>query len=146
MTEPKLANYLALTKGDQNYVWVFTDEQASNTRHLIAEMAADPKLNLTWFDAAQLAKKINQLTGQSTMEPKMFSDHEYDPDPDFQEHRGQHLEAPMSPWMSAPRYAAKTVASAAVCGLGAYAMSVSGDHTALLYVLGGLFLIWGLDN
>jgi hypothetical protein len=53
-------NTLTLTKDGQKYVWNYTDEYRDETLRQIALFAAHEELNLNWYDAAQLSKKIRQ--------------------------------------------------------------------------------------
>jgi hypothetical protein len=53
-------NTLTLTKDGQKYVWNYTDEYRDETLCQIALFAAHEELNLNWYDAAKLSKKIRQ--------------------------------------------------------------------------------------
>ena len=53
-------NTLTLTKDGQKYVWNYTDDNRDETLRQIALFAAHEELNLNWYDAAQLSKKIRQ--------------------------------------------------------------------------------------
>ena len=53
-------NVLALIKGNERYVYVYDDP----SRHLLIDafrgQAADPRLGLTWFDAAILTERARE--------------------------------------------------------------------------------------
>jgi len=53
-------NILRLVKDGQTYLWRYTDEYRDETLRQIALFAAHEELNLNWYDAAQLSKKIRQ--------------------------------------------------------------------------------------
>jgi hypothetical protein len=49
-----------LIKDGQKYLWYYTDEYRDETLRQIALFAAHEELNLNWYDAAKLSKKIRQ--------------------------------------------------------------------------------------
>jgi len=51
-------NVLALIKGDERYVWLYTDSHRPEVLRRIGRMAANPELSLTWKDAAVLSGKV----------------------------------------------------------------------------------------
>ena len=51
-------NVLALIKGRERYVWLYTDDNRRETLRQIGRAAADPELSLTWQDAAVLSAKL----------------------------------------------------------------------------------------
>jgi hypothetical protein len=53
-------NTLTLTKDGQKYLWYYTDANRDETLRQIALFAAHEELNLNWYDAAKLSKKIRQ--------------------------------------------------------------------------------------
>ena len=53
-------NVLALIKGDERFVFVYDDASRSCLIDTIRDLAADPTLSLTWFDALVLTKKARE--------------------------------------------------------------------------------------
>ena len=53
-------NVLALVKGSERYVFLFDDENRSETLRTLGRYASDPDLSFTWYDAAVLSQKIRQ--------------------------------------------------------------------------------------
>ncbi|MEL6895649.1 MAG: hypothetical protein AAFP90_06075 [Planctomycetota bacterium] len=51
-------NVLALVKGEERFVFMFSDQNRDETLRTLARFAADPELNFTWYDAAMLSRKI----------------------------------------------------------------------------------------
>lgn len=56
-------NVLALIKGQDRYVYVYDDDSQSETIDAIRDHAADPGLNLSWFDASVLTAKARTQVG-----------------------------------------------------------------------------------
>jgi hypothetical protein len=56
----KEVNVLALVKGDQRYLFLFDDENRTETLRTLGKFAADPELDFTWYDAAVLSRKIRE--------------------------------------------------------------------------------------
>jgi hypothetical protein len=57
---PEPINILQLIKNGQVYFWLYTDEHRDETLRQIALFAAHEELNLNWYDAAKLGKKIRK--------------------------------------------------------------------------------------
>jgi len=53
-------NVLALVKGCERYVFVFDDESRTKLIDSFRDLAANPNLSLTWFDALVLTKKARE--------------------------------------------------------------------------------------
>lgn len=53
-------NVLALVKGEERYVFLFNDQQRSETLRTLGRFASDPELSFSWYDAAVLSQKIRQ--------------------------------------------------------------------------------------
>jgi hypothetical protein len=51
-------NLLHFETDHEKYVYIFDDSNREATLRHIAQQAADPELDLTWFDAAELSKTI----------------------------------------------------------------------------------------
>lgn len=56
----KEINVLALVKGDERYVFLFDDDNRTETLRQIGRYAANPELSFTWYDAAVMSQKIRQ--------------------------------------------------------------------------------------
>jgi hypothetical protein len=53
-------NVLALVKGGEYYVYVYDDASRPALDEQLAEQAADPRLGLSHFDVAVLARKADE--------------------------------------------------------------------------------------
>jgi hypothetical protein len=60
-------NILALVKGEERYVYVFDDESRAEVLSVLSDQAADPRLDLSWFDAAVLSEKLRQQLLKETL-------------------------------------------------------------------------------
>lgn len=58
----KEVNVLALVKGQQRYLFLFDDENRTETLRTLGRFAADPELDFTWYDAAVLSRKIREAS------------------------------------------------------------------------------------
>lgn len=54
-------NVLALVKGKERYVFLFTDENRQEALKTLGRFAINPELSFTWYDAAVLSQKIRQI-------------------------------------------------------------------------------------
>jgi hypothetical protein len=50
-------NVLALIKGEERYIFVYDETSRDALLNAFRDQAADPRLSLTWFDAAVLTEK-----------------------------------------------------------------------------------------
>lgn len=57
-------NVLALVKGSERYVFLFDDNNRTETLRQIGRYAADPDLSFNWYDAAVMSQKIRQAAQQ----------------------------------------------------------------------------------
>jgi hypothetical protein len=55
-------NALVMVKGVERYVFLFTDENRSEVLRTIGRFASSPELSLTWYDAADLTRKVREVT------------------------------------------------------------------------------------
>lgn len=55
-------NVLALVKGTERYVFLYTDNHRADTLRTLGRYASDPELSFNWYDAALLSQKIRQDT------------------------------------------------------------------------------------
>jgi hypothetical protein len=53
-------NVLALVKGDERFIFLYTDNNKSETLRTLGRFASDPNLNFTWYDAAVLSQQLRQ--------------------------------------------------------------------------------------
>jgi len=57
---PREFNILALIKGEERFVFVYDDESRSELIDALRDQAADPRVSLSWFDAAVLTEKARE--------------------------------------------------------------------------------------
>ncbi len=50
-------NVLALVKGEERYVYIYSDNRHHKLLEALQEHAAHPDLSLNWYDAAVLTRK-----------------------------------------------------------------------------------------
>lgn len=53
-------NVLALVKGGERYVFVYDDDSGLALMDALRDLAADPELSFTWFDAAVLGERVRE--------------------------------------------------------------------------------------
>ena len=53
-------NVLALVKGTERYVFLYTDSCRADTLRTLGRYASDPDLSFSWYDAALLAQKVRE--------------------------------------------------------------------------------------
>ena len=53
-------NILALIKGNERYVFIYDDDSSQPLIDAFRDQAADPRLSLSWFDAAVLTDKVRE--------------------------------------------------------------------------------------
>ncbi len=58
----KEINVLAMVKGTERYVFLYDDNNLTETLRVLGRFAADPQLSFTWYDAAVMSKKIRELS------------------------------------------------------------------------------------
>ncbi len=59
---PQDINVLALVKGAERYIFLFDDNNRSETLRTLGRYASNPDLSFTWYDAAVLSQKIRHTT------------------------------------------------------------------------------------
>lgn len=57
----KEINVLALVKGEERYVFLYDDQNRTETLRILGRYAADPQLSFSWYDAAVMSKKIREI-------------------------------------------------------------------------------------
>lgn len=54
-------NVVALVKGEERYIFLFSDEKKSETLRTLGRYASDSKLSFSWYDAAVLSQKVRNI-------------------------------------------------------------------------------------
>ncbi len=57
----KEINVLALIKGEERYIFLYDDNNKTETLRQLGRFAADPQLSFSWYDAAVLSKKLRDM-------------------------------------------------------------------------------------
>ena len=70
-------NMLALVKGDERYVFLYTESNRAETLRTLGRFASNPELSFSWYDAAVLSQKIRQESIKATQ--PLTSSHELSP-------------------------------------------------------------------
>lgn len=65
-------NMLALVKGEERYVFFYTNSTEADARRTFGRFAANPELSFTWYDAAVLSQKIAAERIKRTAKDKRF--------------------------------------------------------------------------
>ena len=53
-------NVVALVKGEERYLFLFSDEQKGETLRTLGKYASNPELSFSWYDAAVLSQKVRR--------------------------------------------------------------------------------------
>lgn len=64
----KEVNVLALVKGEERFLFLFDDENRTETLRTLGRFAADPDLDFTWYDAAVLSRKIREAVKEPAVD------------------------------------------------------------------------------
>ncbi|MGL4942522.1 MAG: hypothetical protein ACRC46_04950 [Thermoguttaceae bacterium] len=59
---------LALVKGEERYVFLYSESNRAETLRVLGRYASNPELSFTWYDAAVLSQKIRQESLRQSME------------------------------------------------------------------------------
>lgn len=62
-------NVLALIKGEERYIFIYDEASRDALLNAFRDQAADPRLSLTWFDAAVLTDKAREQA-QAALAPQ----------------------------------------------------------------------------
>jgi hypothetical protein len=62
-------NVVALVRGEEQYIFMFDEENRTETLRMMGRFAANPELAFTWYDAAILSQRIRELMPASQMNP-----------------------------------------------------------------------------
>ena len=57
----KELNVLVMVKGDERYIFIYSDGFELDTLRTFGRYAACPELSFTWYDAAVLSKRVRAL-------------------------------------------------------------------------------------
>ena len=53
-------NVLALVKGQERYIFLYDEDNRSQTLRMLGRYASNPDLSFSWYDAAVLSQKIRR--------------------------------------------------------------------------------------
>jgi len=56
----KIYNLINMVKGEERYVFLYTEETRTELLRTLGRFAADKELSFTWYDAAVLSHKIRR--------------------------------------------------------------------------------------
>lgn len=63
-------NVVALVKGDERYLFLFNDDNKSETLRTLGRYASNSELSFSWYDAAVLSQKVRNVKKKvSDVEP-----------------------------------------------------------------------------
>ncbi len=62
-------NVLALVKGEERYVFLFSDDQRTEALRTLGRFASNPELSFSWYDAAVLSQRIRQEARREANSP-----------------------------------------------------------------------------
>ena len=66
-------NVLALVKGKERYVFLFSDDNRAETLRMLGRYASNPDLSFSWYDAAVLSQKVRQTAKQQDQKQPRFN-------------------------------------------------------------------------
>lgn len=67
-------NVLALVKGNERFIFVYDDASRTQLIDSLRDQAADPNLNITWFDALVLTRKAREQAETAPIEEAVVTD------------------------------------------------------------------------
>jgi len=67
-------NVLALVKGEERYVFLYSDSNRAETLRTLGRYASDPELSFSWYDAAVLSQKIRQQSQKAAQPTSRMHD------------------------------------------------------------------------
>ena len=53
-------NILALAKGGERYIFLYNEENRSETLRTLGRYASNPELSFSWYDAAVMSQKVRK--------------------------------------------------------------------------------------
>ena len=69
-------NMLALVKGSERYVFLYTESNRAETLRTLGRFASNPELSFSWYDAAVLSQKIRQESIKATQSQGVSLEHQ----------------------------------------------------------------------
>jgi len=60
------ANVAALVKGNERYVFLWTDACRAEVLRTLGRFASNPELSFTWYDAAVLSRRVREAARPRT--------------------------------------------------------------------------------
>ena len=66
---------IALVKGEEQYIFLYNENNRAETLRLLGRYASNPELSFSWYDAAVLSQKIRQDNLQKTREKQRAESH-----------------------------------------------------------------------
>ena len=60
-------NVLALVKGEERYVFIYNEENRTETMRPLGRYASNPELNFSWYDAAVLSQKMRRESHRDSL-------------------------------------------------------------------------------
>jgi len=67
-TEERDVKVIALIKGEEQYIFLYNENNRAETLRLLGRYASNPELSFSWYDAAVLSQKIRQESLQKNRE------------------------------------------------------------------------------
>ena len=75
-------NVLALVKGEERYIFLFSDRHRAETLRTLGRYASNSELSFNWYDAAVLSQKVRQTANRDKSSARfklpLPSDHPHD--------------------------------------------------------------------
>jgi len=65
-------NVVALVKGEERYIFLFNDQQKSQTLRTLGRYASNPELSFSWYDAAVLSQKVRNAARAEESTPNIL--------------------------------------------------------------------------
>lgn len=66
----KEVNVLAIIKGKERYIFIYSDENAAETLRTLGRFASNQDLSFTWYDAAVSSQKIREIKARQKQQGK----------------------------------------------------------------------------
>ena len=60
-------NVLAFIKGEERYLFLYTDESRAETLRTLGRFASNPELSFSWYDAAVLSQRVRSEAPPATL-------------------------------------------------------------------------------
>jgi hypothetical protein len=59
-TQPQDRNYLVACKGDERYIFIWSDDNRQRLLRTLGRFASNSELSFTWYDAAMASKHVRE--------------------------------------------------------------------------------------